>query len=257
MWSSAGGVIGASWRDRRGVRRDDRGDEARPRRSLERAPPRRHLVEQRAEREDVGPRVGLAALRAARAPCTGTSRGSSLPAVSGCRLRRHLGHAALERRAQRRPTCARPKSSSFAPVFVSITLPGLRSRWTIPCLCARVERVGDLRCRSEHLVERQRPLLQAGRRATRPRSAPSRGSRVPSSCPTSKSVQMFGWLSDEIVFASRSKRARNCAFCAKPAGRILIATSRSSRVSLRAADLAHAAGADRRDDLVRAEPGTG
>jgi hypothetical protein len=27
---------------------------------------------------------------------------------------------------------ANPKSSSFAPDFVSITLPGLRSRWTIP-----------------------------------------------------------------------------------------------------------------------------
>ncbi len=28
---------------------------------------------------------------------------------------------------------ASPKSSSFAPVFVSITFPGLRSRCTIPC----------------------------------------------------------------------------------------------------------------------------
>ena len=27
---------------------------------------------------------------------------------------------------------ARPKSSSFAPDFVSITLPGLRSRWMTP-----------------------------------------------------------------------------------------------------------------------------
>ena len=27
---------------------------------------------------------------------------------------------------------ARPKSSSLAPVFVSMTLPGLRSRWTMP-----------------------------------------------------------------------------------------------------------------------------
>ena len=31
---------------------------------------------------------------------------------------------------------ARPKSSSFTPDFVSITLPGFRSRWTIPCRCA-------------------------------------------------------------------------------------------------------------------------
>ena len=31
---------------------------------------------------------------------------------------------------------ARPKSRSFTPDFVSITLPGFRSRWTIPCRCA-------------------------------------------------------------------------------------------------------------------------
>ena len=42
---------------------------------------------------------------------------------------------------------------------------------------------------------------------------------------------MFGWLSDEIVLASRSKRASNSGFDAKSAGRILIATSRSKRVS--------------------------
>ena len=31
---------------------------------------------------------------------------------------------------------ARPKSISFAPLRVSITLPGFRSRWTIPRRCA-------------------------------------------------------------------------------------------------------------------------
>ena len=31
---------------------------------------------------------------------------------------------------------ARPKSSSFTPDFVSMTLPGLRSRWMIPLRCA-------------------------------------------------------------------------------------------------------------------------
>ena len=31
---------------------------------------------------------------------------------------------------------ARPKSRSFTPDFVSITLPGFKSRWTIPCRCA-------------------------------------------------------------------------------------------------------------------------
>jgi len=32
---------------------------------------------------------------------------------------------------------ARPKSSNFTPDFVSMMFPGLRSRWTMPCLCAR------------------------------------------------------------------------------------------------------------------------
>ena len=31
---------------------------------------------------------------------------------------------------------ARPKSISFAPLFVSMMLPGLRSRWVTPVLCA-------------------------------------------------------------------------------------------------------------------------
>ena len=31
---------------------------------------------------------------------------------------------------------ASPKSSSFTPDFVSMTLPGFRSRWTMPCRCA-------------------------------------------------------------------------------------------------------------------------
>ena len=32
---------------------------------------------------------------------------------------------------------ARPKSSSFAPLRVSMTLAGFRSRWITPCRCAR------------------------------------------------------------------------------------------------------------------------
>jgi hypothetical protein len=31
---------------------------------------------------------------------------------------------------------ASPKSSNFTPDFVSITLPGFKSRCTIPCRCA-------------------------------------------------------------------------------------------------------------------------
>ena len=71
--------------------------------------------------------------RAAPAPCTGTSRGSCPSCVSPCCVGSDVradcgagGAIAL----------ARPKSRSFTPDFVSITLPGFRSRCTIPCRCA-------------------------------------------------------------------------------------------------------------------------
>ena len=35
-----------------------------------------------------------------------------------------------------RGTFAKPKSRSFAPDAVTMMLPGFRSRWTIPALCA-------------------------------------------------------------------------------------------------------------------------
>ncbi len=67
-------------RDRRRLRRHDRRDQRRLARRRERLLPRRHLVQRRAEREDVRPAVRLLALELLRAPCTGTCRGSCLPA---------------------------------------------------------------------------------------------------------------------------------------------------------------------------------
>ena len=57
-------------------------------------------------------------------------------------------------------TCASPKSSSFTPAFVSMTLPGLRSRWTMPCAVRLVERVGDLDAEAKHLLEGQRAFRE-------------------------------------------------------------------------------------------------
>ena len=50
----------------------------------------------------------------------------------------------------------------------------------------------------------------------------------PSCCSTSWTVQMFGWLSEEASFASRSKRASAAASADSRGGRNLSATSRSS-----------------------------
>ena len=58
---------------------------------------------------------------------------------------------------------------------------------------------------------------------------------------------MLGWFRAAIERASRAKRSENCS-C-----ETLMATSRPTRVIVRAVDLAHAAGADESDDLVRAE----
>ena len=151
------------------------------------------------------------------------------------------------------PGRARPKSSSFAPLFVSITLPGLRSRWTMPCRCAASSASAICAPNRTTWSSGSGPFA-GGRRATRRRAAPSPGSRV-SSWPTSKSVQMCGWLSGEIVFASRSKRSR-ALVSAKPAGRTLTATLRSRRVS-RARQTSPIPPAPIGADLVGSQPRSG
>ena len=75
--------------------------------------------------------------RAAPAPCTGTSRGSCPPpSAARCRPASAVKSAA-DGCVAGAMAFARPKSRSFTPDFVSITLPGFRSRCTIPCRCAR------------------------------------------------------------------------------------------------------------------------
>ena len=56
---------------------------------------------------------------------------------------------------------ASPKSSSLTPDFVNITLPGFRSRWTIPCRCAlsRASAISD--AVTQRLLERQRAVGQS------------------------------------------------------------------------------------------------
>ena len=154
------------------------------------------------------------------------------------------------------PERARPKSRSFAPVFVSITLPGLRSRWTMPCLCAALRASATCAPNFTTWSSGSGPFCSRSASDSPSSSSITRKCASPS-CPTSKSVQMCGWLSEEIVFASRSKRWRRSSSSAKPVGRILTATLRSRRVSLPSPDLAHPAGADRRQELVRPEPRAG
>ena len=64
---------------------------------------------------------------------------------------------------------------------------------------------------------------------------------------------MFGWLRPPAVCASCSKRRRRSASLENDAGRTLTATSRFEPLVARPVDLAHPAGADRREDLVGTE----
>ena len=70
-------------------------------------------------------------------------------------------------------------------------------------------------------------------------------------------IAMFGWFSEARTFASRWNRATRSASAANAPGRILMATSRSSRVSRARLHFAHAAGPEGGENLVRAETGHG
>ena len=56
---------------------------------------------------------------------------------------------------------AKPKSSSFTPLFVSMTLPGLRSRCTMPARCALSSASAIWIAIRQRLVERQRAFGQS------------------------------------------------------------------------------------------------
>ena len=119
---------------------------------LERREGRRRRVQDRgdhaacvAPRMGAGPSPSRRSRRRARR-CRSGVRRSALELLGG-----HVLERADDRRRPRdrvrlgggeaiasmRRLFARPKSSSFAPDRVSITLPGFRSRWTMPARCAR------------------------------------------------------------------------------------------------------------------------
>ena len=106
-----------------------------------------------------------------------------------------LSMADIEIGTAGRVSFARPKSSSFAPVFVSMMLPGLRSRWTMPARCALSSAsaisIADTAAPGRAAADAFR--ASAARPASRPRDTPSRGSRCSSCRPTSWSGQMCGW----------------------------------------------------------------
>ena len=129
---------------------EDRANHCRRRRSLEGSTPARHLVEHRAKREEIAARIGFAPGQLFRRHAGNVPR-SAFSAVSGS-----SGEiVGSEMRSGAGRSFARPKSSSFAPSLVSITLPGLRSRWTGP---ADARDRGRWRARS-HGAERRESAM--------------------------------------------------------------------------------------------------
>ena len=191
-----------------------------------------HLVEHRAEREEVGARVGQLAARllgrhvgdrADVEPAAVSSFGCTAVGAVGARLRRRPG-------APARSSPGRSRGSS----------PGRASSRR----CSPASGRGG-RCPSRAPTRARPRSGSRGRAAARSRTArrrirsasvsPSSSSIAmkcwPSCCSIAWTVQMPGWLSAEAARASRWKRSSVAASCASSAGRNFSATCRPSLVS--------------------------
>ena len=134
------------------------------------APPRQHLVEHDAERPDVGAAIDGSALR-----LLGRHVGGG--AEDHPHLRRARGERRRVHRVRRRASAfgpsalARPKSRTFTvPSARTLIFAGLRSRWMMPLLVRRFERLGDLARDGQGVGERQSPAFLGCRLGPHPHS---------------------------------------------------------------------------------------
>ena len=114
--------------------------------------------------------------------------------------------------------------------LVNITLPGFRSRCTMSERCALSRASAISRPTFTTRSVGNGPLRIRWASVSPSRCSITRKS-MPSCDPTSCSVQIFGWLSDEIAFASRSNRCFSSGLSDRCEVSTLMATVRSSRVS--------------------------
>jgi hypothetical protein len=109
-----------------------RGDHIRGRCAVERATSGRHLLHVGAKRKQVSSRIGVFPFELPRRHAPGH-------AENGALRRQVTGTVGKRPRASAARACGvfdKPKWSSFAPAFMIMTLPGFKSRWTIPARCA-------------------------------------------------------------------------------------------------------------------------
>ena len=256
MWSSAGRDVAPDCETLRRLLPQDRRHRLGAGVALERLLAREHLVEHRAEREDVRAVIHRQRRAPARATCSPsvpmTVPGSVVPS-------RRSASSSRPSMPPGRALARRPKSRILTwPSRVTKMFSGFRSRWTMPF----VVRGGEALARS---AARSRPPSAAG--AARRRAA----------CAQRLALEQLHDGEGGAVVRCRSRGWRGCSDETAPrrpwprartararrgrrrgrAGRTLMATSRFELRVARAVDLAHAAGADRREDLVGTEIGSG
>ena len=238
-------------RDRRRLLLHDRGDQRRLARSHEGLAPGRHLVEHAPEREDVRPRVRLPALELLGRHVL--ERPEDRPflrqvLVGRPHHRRQRGHGRLHGRRHR---LGEAEVEQLHARLRQHDVAGLQVAVHDPLPVGLVESVGDLRAEPQRLLERQRSLAEAVRRASRPREAPSRGTRRRPGCRRRRGRRCASGKAAK----SSSPRARSAG--GSPAdedrccGQHLDRDRAIEPRVLRPVDLAHPARANRRDDLVR------
>ncbi len=153
------------------------------------------------------------------------------------------------------PALARPKSSTFtAPSGLSITFPGFRSRCTTPRLVRRLDARRDLPAHVQRFVHRQR----AARDTPRQRLALDQLEHQ-----IAMTLDLFETVdARDVRMVERGEQSRLALEARQPLG--LLRERRGQHLDrhlasqprvARAVHLAHAAGAERRDDLVGPEPG--
>ena len=137
---------------------------------------------------------------------------------------------------------ASPKSSTFTrPSSLTMMLPGLTSRWTMPLSCAAASASAMGMARSNNRsssnprlgirVARVWPSTSSMVRKWTAGTVAGRSVWSRSACSTEKMVTMLGWLRAATARASRLKRSRRSGSEAIFAGSTLSATLRRSSVS--------------------------
>ena len=139
---------------------DDRGDERRLAPSGERLLPRRHLVEDQPEREDVRARVRFVPLELLGRHVLESAEERALRRQVLPRLRRQHREARDERLRLRHGELCQPEVDELDAGLSDHHVAGLQIPVDDPLPVRFLQRVGDLDAVAKHLLERERPFRE-------------------------------------------------------------------------------------------------